>query len=49
MSGADTSCWSTSPKTVTIKTPVPGLVVVSGDVAADVDDIVRGDRRVDED
>ena len=34
---------------VTMETPVPGLVPVSGDVAANVDDIIRGERRVDQD
>lgn len=34
---------------VTMETPVPGPVPVGGDVTADVDDIIRRDRRVDED
>lgn len=33
---------------VTMETPIPGLAAVSGDVTAHVDDIIRGDRRVDE-
>lgn len=33
---------------VTMETPVPGLVSVRRDVTADVDDVIRGDRWVNE-
>lgn len=48
MSGAD-FCWNlimSLDSTVTMETPVPGVVPVGGDVTADVDDIICGDGRV---
>lgn len=36
-------------RTITMETPVPGLVLVDGDVMTNVDDIIHGERRLDKD